>query len=416
MSTTSRRSRTGPAPARPADRRRDPPGRRRSCAATRASVRAGASRRSSCASRRRRSCGVPPARPDRAARRRRVLEPRRRRGLQGAWSRSPTTACCPGSTGPASSPTSPSTSATSATRRSRTDPRVIAALARRGITDLDRVLFDTWTYGAPARARAVPRPPGRLARRLAPRRGRTRNPYANPVSGLHFVVDMNTMELLEIEDTGAVDRPRTMGEYVPEHVPGLRAARRPQAARDHASRRACRSRLDGNLLRWQRWSMRLGFNYREGLVLHRVGYEDGGRVRPVAHRHVVRRDGRALPRPDARPLAAHRVRHRRVGPRLHDHLARARLRLPRRDPLPRRRACTTRRASRRRSATRSASTRRTTPSCGSTSTRGPAPRCGGRAGSWSPSTPPSPTTSTSSTGASTRTATSSARCAPPGSW
>ena len=44
----------------------------------------------------------------------------------------------------------------------------------------------------------------------------------------------------------------------------------------------------------------------------------------------------------------------------------------------------------------------------------PAPRCGARAGSWSPSTPPSPTTSTSSTGASTRTATSSARCGRPG--
>ena len=42
--------------------------------------------------------------------------------------------------------------------------------------------------------------------------------------------------------------------------------------------------LDGNELRWQKWSMRVGFNYREGLVLHTVGYEDGGRVRPVAHR------------------------------------------------------------------------------------------------------------------------------------
>jgi primary-amine oxidase len=30
--------------------------------------------------------------------------------------------------------------------------------------------------------------------------------------------------------------------------------------------------------------MRIGFNHREGLVLHTVGYEDGGRVRPIAHR------------------------------------------------------------------------------------------------------------------------------------
>ena len=42
--------------------------------------------------------------------------------------------------------------------------------------------------------------------------------------------------------------------------------------------------VEGNQLEWQRWSMRIGFNPREGLVVHTVGYEDGGRVRPVAHR------------------------------------------------------------------------------------------------------------------------------------
>ena len=38
--------------------------------------------------------------------------------------------------------------------------------------------------------------------------------------------------------------------------------------------------LDGNALRWQKWSLRVGFNHREGMVLHTVGY-DG---RSVAHR------------------------------------------------------------------------------------------------------------------------------------
>ena len=41
--------------------------------------------------------------------------------------------------------------------------------------------------------------------------------------------------------------------------------------------------------------------------------------------------------PVARPLPPHRLRHRRVGPGLHDHVARARLRLPGRDHLRRRR-------------------------------------------------------------------------------
>ncbi|KAF8068451.1 maoI [Scenedesmus sp. PABB004] len=42
--------------------------------------------------------------------------------------------------------------------------------------------------------------------------------------------------------------------------------------------------VEGNLVKWQKWSFRVGFNYREGLVLHQLGYEDGGRVRPVLHR------------------------------------------------------------------------------------------------------------------------------------
>jgi primary-amine oxidase len=42
--------------------------------------------------------------------------------------------------------------------------------------------------------------------------------------------------------------------------------------------------LDGTLLSWQNWQLRLGFNHREGLVLHQVGFRDGGRLRPVAHR------------------------------------------------------------------------------------------------------------------------------------
>jgi primary-amine oxidase len=38
---------------------------------------------------------------------------------------------------------------------------------------------------------------------------------------------------------------------------------------------------------WQRWRVRLGFTAREGLVLHTVGYEDKGRVRPVIWRASV---------------------------------------------------------------------------------------------------------------------------------
>ena len=159
------------------------------------------------------------------------------------------------------------------------DPRVVQSLAARGITDPDLVLIDTWAYGHAL-----------IPERFADRRvGWTDvwvratpdgNPYAHPVNGLHHVVDLNTMELLDIEDTFSVATPPgAMGEYLPALVPGL-VQRTDVRPFDVTQPDGVSFSLEGNELRWLDWSMRLGFTYREGLVLHRVGV-DG---RPVAHR------------------------------------------------------------------------------------------------------------------------------------
>ena len=164
----------------------------------------------------------------------------------------------------------------------RSDPRVVEALAARGITDVDRVLLDVWAYGAhlvPERYRGA-----RIGwTDVWYRAADGANPYAHPVSGLNFIVDLNRMELLEVEDTGGVEPPQVMGEYVPRLLPGLRL-RDDVKPLEITQPEGTSFTLDGQALRWQRWSMRLGFNYREGLVIHTLGYEDGGRVRPVAHR------------------------------------------------------------------------------------------------------------------------------------
>jgi primary-amine oxidase len=167
-------------------------------------------------------------------------------------------------------------------RTLRAHPEVVAALARRGITELDLVLIDVWAYGGaliPDRHRD---------RRIGwcdvwVRASEKGNPYAHPVFGLHPIVDLNAMTLLELGDQGSHPFAPVMGEYIPELVPGLspRADLRPLEIRqpDGAS-----FTLEGRQLRWQRWSMRIGFNQREGLVLHCVSYEDGGRTRSIANR------------------------------------------------------------------------------------------------------------------------------------
>jgi primary-amine oxidase len=147
-----------------------------------------------------------------------------------------------------------------------------------------RVLTDVWAYGAalvPERYRGL-----RIGwSDVWYRASEDGNPYAHSVTGLHPVVDLGRMALLEIEDSlddgTAADRPEVMGEYLPQLIPAPLREVKPL----HISQPEGASfSLDGRLLSWQNWQMRLGFNYREGLLLHTVGFRDGQRLRPIAHR------------------------------------------------------------------------------------------------------------------------------------
>jgi primary-amine oxidase len=166
----------------------------------------------------------------------------------------------------------------------RRHPALIDALAARGITDTSLVLTDVWAYGAslvPARHRGR-----RLGWSDVWLRGSPGgNPYAHHITGLHPIVDLNRMSLVELEDSraaeGGAGRPEVSGEYLPHltGVPPRQVSPLQVVQPDGVS-----FTLDGRLLHWQNWELRLGFNHREGLVLHGVGYADGGRLRPVAHR------------------------------------------------------------------------------------------------------------------------------------
>lgn len=173
----------------------------------------------------------------------------------------------------------------------RAHPEIVAALARRGITDMDLVFVDTWTYGDPVA------PPEYRDRRIGwadiwLRSMAGGNPYANQVSGLHCVIDLNSMELLRVEDTGpfadgTATRPTVMGEYVPSRIPDrIRDAgrREPLKPLEITQPDGPSFTLDGNLLRWQNWSLRVGFNHREGMTLHQIRFRDGDRERSVAQR------------------------------------------------------------------------------------------------------------------------------------
>lgn len=171
-------------------------------------------------------------------------------------------------------------------RAMRANPDVVAALARRGVTDLDTVFMDVWTYGD------ILIPDRYQGRRLGWTDTWVRSPggeniYAQHLRGFHCIVDMNSMELLEIEEGDPIDLPEVMAEYRPEVVPAqLRdsSTRPPLKPLDITQSEGPSFTIEGNRLEWQNWSLRVGFNYREGMTLHTVSYNDHGTVRPIAHR------------------------------------------------------------------------------------------------------------------------------------
>jgi primary-amine oxidase len=166
----------------------------------------------------------------------------------------------------------------------RRHQQLIDALAARGITDMSRVLTDVWAYGEALV------PPRYAGRRLGwsdvwCRASEDGNPYAHHLTGLHPVVDLNRMELVELEDSreaeGDAGRPDVIGEYLPKLI---LLPLREVSPLEVSQPEGVSFSLQGRLLRWQNWQLRLGFNHREGLVLHTVGFFDAGRLRPVAHR------------------------------------------------------------------------------------------------------------------------------------
>ena len=162
------------------------------------------------------------------------------------------------------------------------DPDWTAAMARRGLDDPARVQIDPW----PAGTFGSPHEDGRrICRCLAyVRDAPDANGYARPVEGVVGFVDMARGEVLEVMDTGVVPLAPDPGSYYPEDQPSLRQGLRPL---EIVQAEGPSFTVEGNLLRWQRWSMRVSFDAVEGLVLHQVGYEDRGRLRPVLYRAAV---------------------------------------------------------------------------------------------------------------------------------
>jgi primary-amine oxidase len=165
----------------------------------------------------------------------------------------------------------------------RADPGWRAAMARRGLTDVTKIRacpISAGSYGVPDEDRR------RLFRVLAFRQERERDyMWAHPVDGIVAYIDLVERKVFKIVDEFEAPVPEESGDYEdPEVVGPLREGLRPI---EITQPEGPSFTLDGHLLRWQGWSMRVGFDLREGLILHQISLTDAGQARPLINRASV---------------------------------------------------------------------------------------------------------------------------------
>ncbi|HEX5725711.1 MAG TPA: primary-amine oxidase [Longimicrobiaceae bacterium] len=162
----------------------------------------------------------------------------------------------------------------------RADSAWRAALRARGITDLNAVTFTPWMggdYGHPEERGA------RIVRATFNYRGEARNEYARPVEGLAAFVDLDRRRVWRLVDTGPV--PLAAAHDFPGPAAG--PPRPPLAPLRVEQPEGPSFVVEGHAVRWDRWRFRWGVHPRDGLVLHAVRWDDGGRERTVLHRASV---------------------------------------------------------------------------------------------------------------------------------
>jgi primary-amine oxidase len=148
------------------------------------------------------------------------------------------------------------------------------ALKRRGVKDLKAVHVEPWAPGPPPGLKPTGK---RLMKMLAYVRGDARNPYARPLEGLVATIDLVSHKVVQLEDKDLGPIPPDPGDYPAKTVMPLPPLQVTQPA-------GVGFELKGHSVQWQHWRFSYSFQPREGLVLHRIGWQDGSRLRTILYR------------------------------------------------------------------------------------------------------------------------------------
>jgi len=163
-----------------------------------------------------------------------------------------------------------------------TDARWLAALSSRGL-EVGQVRVAPLSAGVFDYPNEAGR---RILRGLAFRQDHPADhAWAHPVDGLVAFVDVTEEVVVDVLDMGPVPIPKTSGNFDDPAVTGpLRTTQKPI---EITQPEGPSFTLDGNLLSWEKWQVRVGFDAREGVILHQLGFTDGDVVRPIMFRGSV---------------------------------------------------------------------------------------------------------------------------------
>ncbi|MCT9001062.1 primary-amine oxidase [Microbacterium memoriense] len=159
----------------------------------------------------------------------------------------------------------------------------VAAMATRGIEDVALVRISALSAGR----FGLPGEDGkRIVRCLSfLQLDPNDNAWAHPIDGIVAYVDLVSGEVLQLIDDKVFDVPHARYNFHrTEELPAPRTTQKPIVI---TQPEGPSFRVDGDVVEWEKWRFRIGFNQVEGLTLHEIGFTDGDRHRSILYRASI---------------------------------------------------------------------------------------------------------------------------------
>ncbi len=165
----------------------------------------------------------------------------------------------------------------------KADQGWVAAMARRGLSDLDLIRpcpLSAGDFGLDGeQGRRLLRVLSFVANRPAD------HCWAHPIDGVVAYVDMIDRRVVRLIDHELMPIPAEEGNFDdPAYVGPERTTLRPI---EITQPEGPSFTVDDDVVSWQNWRFRVGFDPREGLVLHQLSFTDGDNERPLIYRASV---------------------------------------------------------------------------------------------------------------------------------